>query len=139
MTLRIPGVGILLARIVEDVCAELRRGRRIIGLSGSLESGLGMFDDIELRGSGLRGGQAKEGGLTANGASTTCCGSAKPISSSCWKAKFEPEGVVKTAALLPRRLKGLLNVDDPKRLARFELSLVLAGVNIVEVCHERTR
>jgi len=42
--------------------------------------------------------------------------------------------VVKTAALLPRRLNGLLNVEDPRRLTRFELSLVLAGVSIVEAC-----
>jgi len=42
--------------------------------------------------------------------------------------------VVKTAALLPRRLNGLLKVEDAKRLTRFELSLVLAGVSILDAC-----
>jgi len=129
LVVRTPGVGILLTRVVDGVRDEDKRGPRNVGLSGSLESGRGGFI-VELRGNGARGGQAKDGELVLIGVWIMSWGSANPISSSCCREKSEPEGVVKTAALLPRRLNGLLNVEDPKRLTRFELSLALAGVSI---------
>jgi len=133
LVLRTPGVGILLRKVVDAVRERGIRPARIVGLSGRPESGrAGVI--FELRGTGFRGGQTEGGEPVANGASMTVGGSANPMSSSCWKEKSEPDGVVKTAALLPRRLNGLLKVEDVRRLTRFELSLVLAGVSMLETC-----